>query len=117
MLMALRAFLYNAGLFTYGLILSNFFEVLGANVGLYLAVFAVGNFTGLLLLGHLFDRLGCRSMISGCYGPLFGYGIAAVLIIGVAIVELILGVRAEPRSLEDVATPLTAIQEGTGTSA
>jgi hypothetical protein len=34
-----------------------------------------------------------------------------------AIVELILGVRAEQRSLEDIATPLTAIQRETGASA
>ena len=46
-----------------------------------------------------------------CY--LFGAG----LMIVAAIVELILGVRAEGESLESVATPLTAIEEATGTSA
>jgi hypothetical protein len=34
-----------------------------------------------------------------------------------AIVELVLGIRAEGESLENVATPLTAIEESTGTSA
>jgi hypothetical protein len=32
-------------------------------------------------------------------------------------VELLLGVRAEGKSLEDVAMPLTAIEEATGVSA
>ncbi len=197
-LMTAQAFLYNAVLFTYGLILSNYFGVPETNVGYYLAVFAVGNFMEPLLLGRLFDRVGRRSMISGCYlvagalmalsgylfyldlldattstsiwtvmflfassaasaayltvsevfpmeiramaiaffyavgtalggitGPIIfgqligtgertdllcGYGIAAALMILAAIVELILGVRVEQRSLEDIATPLTAIQ-------
>ena len=204
-LMGTQAFLYNAVLFTYGLILSNYYGVPGTNVGLYLAVFAIGNLTGPLLLGRFFDRVGRRPMISGCYftsgallamsgylfyldllsattltaiwtvmfffassaasaayltvsevfpmeiramaialfyaigtalggitGPiifgqligtgdrtdlLFGFGIAAALMILAAIVELILGVRAEQRSLEDIATPLTAIQKETGASA
>ena len=36
--------------------------------------------------------------------------------IGAAIVEMILGLRAEQRSLESVATPLTAIEEQTAAS-
>jgi hypothetical protein len=31
-----------------------------------------------------------------------------------AVIELVLGVRAEGKSLENVATPLTAIEEATG---
>jgi hypothetical protein len=34
-----------------------------------------------------------------------------------AVIELILGVRAESQSLESVATPLTAVEEATGSSA
>lgn len=34
-----------------------------------------------------------------------------------AIIELVLGVRAEGKSLENIATPLTACEEATGTSA
>jgi hypothetical protein len=37
--------------------------------------------------------------------------------VAAAVTELILGVRAEQRSLESVATPLRAIQEQTGGSA
>jgi hypothetical protein len=33
------------------------------------------------------------------------------------VVELVLGVRAEGKSLENVATPLMAIEEATGASA
>jgi MFS family permease len=201
-LMATQAFLYNAVLFTYGLILTSYYGVPDTNVGYYLAVFAVGNLAGPLLLGRFFDRIGRVPMISGCYitsgailavsaylfhqdvlsgvtltaiwtvmfffassaasaayltvsevfpmeiramaiavfyavatglggitGPiifgqligtgdrsdlLFGFGIAAALMIGAAITELILGVRAEQRSLEDVAAPLNAIQKETG---
>jgi len=199
--MGTQAFLYNAVLFTYGLILSSYYGVPGANVGLYLAVFAVGNLCGPLLLGRFFDRIGRVPMIAGCYitsgvllavsgylfhqqvltgvtltaiwtamfffassaasaayltvsevfpmevramaialfyaiatglggitGPvvfgqligtgdqsdlLIGFAIAAGLMIA-AVAELILGVRAEQKSLESVATPLTAIQEETG---
>jgi MFS family permease len=202
-LMATQAFLYNAVLFTYGLILSSYYDVPATNVGYYLAVFAVGNLAGPLLPGRFFDSVGRVPMIAGCYvtsgallvlsgylfyqdvlsgvtltaawtvmfffassaasaayltvsevfpmeiraiavfyavatglggitGPiifgqligtgdrsdlLFGFGIAAALMIGAAVVELVLGVRAEQRSLEDVATPLTAIKEETGSSA
>lgn len=203
-LMSTQAFLYNAVLFTYGLVLTSYYGVTSSNVGLYLAAFAVGNLTGPLTLGRLFDRVGRVPMISGCYlasgalliltsylfsqdamsavtqtilwtvmfffassaasaayltvsevfpmeiramaialfyaiatglggitGPiifgqligtgdrsdlLIGYGLAAALMIGAAVAELILGVRAEQRSLESVATPLTAIQEETGSS-
>ncbi len=203
-LMGTQAFLYNAVLFTYGLILSSYYGVPGTNVGLYLAVFAVGNLTGPFLLGRFFDSVGRVPMIAGCYltsgallaisaylfhqdalsgvtltaiwtvmfffassaasaayltvsevfpmeiramaiavfyaiatglggitGPiifgqligtgdrsdlLFGFGLAAALMIGAAIAELILGVRAEQRSLEDVAAPLTAIEKETGAS-
>jgi MFS family permease len=66
-LMATQAFLYNAVLFTYGLILSSYYGVLDTNVGYYLAVFAVGNLTGSLLLGRFFDSVGRVPMIAGCY--------------------------------------------------
>jgi MFS family permease len=203
-LMSTQAFLYNAVLFTYGLVLTSYYGVSSGNIGLYLAAFAVGNLCGPLLLGRLFDVVGRRPMISGCYlasgailaltsylfsqdamtaltqtllwtamfffassaasaayltvsevfpmeiramaialfyaiatalggitGPiifghligtgdrsnlLYGYGLAAALMVVAAIAELILGVRAEQRSLESVATPLTAIQEETGAS-
>ncbi len=190
-LMGTQAFLYNAVLFTYGLILSNYYGVPGDNVGYYIAILAVGNLAGPFLLGRRFDRIGRVPMIAGCYimsgvllavsgylfhqhilsgatltaiwgvmfffassaasaayltvsevfpmevramaialfysiataiggitGPivfgqligtgsrsnlLIGFGIAAGLMIAAAVTELVLGVRAEQRSLEDVA--------------
>ena len=201
-LMSSQAFLYNAIFFTAGLVLASFFGVPSGSVPYYLVAFAVGNMLGPILLGRLFDRVGRRPMIAGCYlvagtlmalsgylfyidlltattqtalwsilfffasaaasaayltvsevfpmeiramaialfyaigtalggitGPvvfgqligtsdrlylLIGYLIAAGLMIVAALVELIIGVRAERRSLESVAAPLTAIEQETG---
>ncbi|WP_027859911.1 MFS transporter [Marmoricola sp. URHB0036] len=60
-----QAFLYNAFFFTYGDTLSTFFDV--KQTGWYLAIFAVSNFAGALLLSPLFDRVGRVKMISGTY--------------------------------------------------
>jgi MFS family permease len=62
-----QAFLYNAIFFTYALVLSTFYKVDSAKVGLYLIPFAIGNFLGPVLLGRLFDSVGRRKMISGTY--------------------------------------------------
>lgn len=207
-LMSSQAFLYNAVFFTYALILSNFYDVPSGNIGYYIFPFAVGNILGPWLLGPLFDSIGRRPMIAGCYGIagvlmavtgwgfqsgilnattqtalwmivfffasaaasaayltvsevfpmeiramaiaffyaigtgvggitgplifgrlidlatqsgdrtylLYAYLIGAAFMIFAAIVELILGVRAERQSLESVAAPLTAIKEQTGAS-
>jgi hypothetical protein len=45
------------------------------------------------------------------------YLVGAGFMIFAAVVEVLLGVRAEGQSLENVATPLTAIEESTGKSA
>ena len=203
-LMVSQAFLYNAIFFTAGLVLADFFGVPGGSIPYYLVVFAVGNLLGPLLLGRLFDRVGRRPMIAGCYlvagalmalsgylfvqdvigpgtqtalwailfffasaaasgayltvsevfpmeiramaialfyaigtalggitGPiifgqligtgdrgtlLIGYLVAAGLMVAAALVELIIGVRAERRSLESIAAPLTAIKQEIGTA-
>jgi len=62
-----QAFLYNAVFFTYALILTRFYNVPGSRTGLYLLPFAAGNFLGPLLLGHFFDTIGRRPMISSTY--------------------------------------------------
>ena len=190
-----QAFLYNAVFFTYALILTRFYNVPGGRTGLYLLPFAAGNFLGPLLLGHFFDTIGRRPMISFTYAisaalltltgwlfargdlsattqtvawtvifffasaaassgyltvseifPLeiralsiaffyalgtaiggivapwlfgkligsgsatnvfYGYAIAAFLMFGAAVVELVYGVRAERSSLESIADPLS----------
>ncbi len=66
-LMITQAFLYNAVFFTQGLTLTTFFKVPAGNVGLYIIPFAIGNFLGALILGHFFDTVGRKKMISGCY--------------------------------------------------
>lgn len=67
-LIAAQAFLYNAIFFTYALVLTRFYAVPAQNTGLYLLPFAIGNFLGPLLLGHYFDSIGRRAMISATYG-------------------------------------------------
>ena len=201
-LMISQAFLYNAIFFTAGLVLGSFFGVPSGSIPYYLVFFALGNLAGPLLLGRLFDRVGRRPMIAGCYaiagalmalsgylfyldvisaatqtalwvalfffasaaasaayltvsevfpmeiramaialfyavgtalggitGPVIfgqligtgdrsalfiGYIAAAALMIVAALVELALGVKAERRSLESIAAPLTAIRQQIG---
>ncbi|MDB5434469.1 MAG: major facilitator family transporter [Phenylobacterium sp.] len=67
-LMATQAFCYNAIFFTYALILTKFYAIPPAAIGWFMLPFALGNFTGPLILGRLFDTLGRRTMISATYG-------------------------------------------------
>ncbi len=62
-----QAFLYNSILFGLGDLLGTYFKVASGNVPYYLAVFAVGNLFGPLVLGRLFDTVGRKPMISGTY--------------------------------------------------
>jgi MFS family permease len=74
-----QAFLYNAVTFTLGLTLTTYLGVASNKVGIFYAVFAIGNFLGPLLLGRLFDTVGRRPMIAGTYLT------SAVLLVVVAI--------------------------------
>ncbi|HLI22746.1 MAG TPA: MFS transporter [Stellaceae bacterium] len=67
-LMAAQAFFYNAIFFTYALVLGRFYGVPSGRVGLYMLAFAGGNFFGPLLLGHFFDTIGRKRMITATYG-------------------------------------------------
>jgi MFS family permease len=66
-MMTSQAFLYNAIFFTYGLVLTNFYDVDASNVPYFILPFAIGNFLGPLLLGPLFDTVGRRKMIAATY--------------------------------------------------
>jgi MFS family permease len=66
-LMAAQAFFYNAIFFSYALVLTRFYGVPSAAFGWYMLPFALGNFLGPLLLGHLFDTLGRKPMIAATY--------------------------------------------------
>ncbi len=59
--------MYNAIFFTYALVLTKFYHVPDDTVPLYGLAFAVGNLAGPLCLGHLFDSVGRKKMISGTY--------------------------------------------------
>ena len=67
----------------------------------------IGGIVGPLLFGKLIDT--GKDMVA------VGYYIGAGLMIAAGIVEMFLGVEAAQRSLEDVATPLTA-QDAEGDS-
>jgi len=67
-LMSTQAFFYNAIFFTYALVLMRFYGVPEQKVGGYLLPFALGNVLGPLLLGHLFDTIGRKKMITATYG-------------------------------------------------
>jgi MFS family permease len=60
-----QAFLYNAFFFTFGDTLSTFFGV--TQTGYYIAIFALSNFIGALVLSPLFDTVGRVRMIAGTY--------------------------------------------------
>ncbi len=73
-LMASQAFFYNAIFFTYALVLVTFYHLPAQKVGLYLFPFALGNFAGPLVLGHLFDVIGRKKMIT------FTYALSGILL-------------------------------------
>lgn len=66
-LMLAQAFFYNAIFFTYGLVLMRFYGVPAERVGGYLLPFALGNVLGPFVIGHFFDTIGRKKMISGTY--------------------------------------------------
>ena len=66
-LMLTQAFFYNAIFFTYGLVLMRFYDVPAQNVGGYLLPFALGNVLGPVVLGHFFDTIGRKKMITATY--------------------------------------------------
>jgi MFS family permease len=69
-----QAFIYNAVTFGLGTFLVNFYDISDSRVPVYIALFAVSNFLGPVLLGRLFDTVGRKPMIAGTY-----LGSAAVL--------------------------------------
>ncbi len=74
---------------------------------------AAGGISGPLLFGALIDSASADQDITGIA---VGYFIGAALMIAGGVVEVVLGVRAEGRSLESIAQPLTAEDDSSGTS-
>jgi MFS family permease len=83
-----QAFIYNAVTFTLGTALATFFGVSSGSVPVFFAIFATANLLGPLLLGRLFDTIGRKPMIAGCYL------ISAVLL---TVTALLLGAGALTR--------------------
>lgn len=71
---------------------------------------ALGGISGPVIFGQLIGTGNATNLF-------IAYLVGAGFMIFAAVIELLLGVRAEGESLENVATPLTAIEEATGTSA
>jgi MFS family permease len=76
----------------------------------YAVATALGGISGPVIFGNV---IGTGNVTNLFIAYLFSAG----LMIFAALVEVFLGVRAEGQSLENVARPLTAIEEETGTSA
>ena len=68
-----------------------------AAIGLTATFYLAGAVIGALGFGYLTDRLGRKTLLGG-----------AVLMVGAAVVEALIGVKAEGQSLEAVTQPLTA---------
>ncbi|HYZ33437.1 MAG TPA: MFS transporter [Crenalkalicoccus sp.] len=66
-LMGCQAFCYNAVFFTYALVLTRFYGIPAHQVGWFVLPFTLGNLAGPLTLGHLFDSVGRKPMITGTY--------------------------------------------------
>ncbi len=78
-LMVAQAFLFNAVYFTYGLVLQRFEGVAAVDVGRYILPLTLGSMVGPFALGHLFDTIGRRVMVTGTYA------VTGLLLITVAI--------------------------------
>lgn len=70
---------------------------------------AAGGISGPLLFGALIENASASGDINGIA---VGYYLGAVLMVLGGIAEAVLGVKAEGQSLEDIAAPLTAEQDG-----
>jgi MFS family permease len=62
-----QAFLYNGVTFNLGTLLSGFYGVPSGKVPIFFILWAVSNFVGPLALGHLFDSVGRKPMITATY--------------------------------------------------
>ncbi|MBW0019938.1 MAG: MFS transporter [Mycobacterium sp.] len=72
-----QAFLYNGVTFNLGTLLSGFYGVPSGRVPLFFILWALSNFAGPLLLGHLFDTVGRKPMITMTY---LGSAVVAVVL-------------------------------------
>ena len=106
-----QAFLYNAITFGYTQILAVFFHV-NTNPGYYFAVIAVGNLLG--PIGTAAGGISGPLLFSSLVGTgkvidtVIAFVTGASLMILAGLAEVFLGVKAERKGLEEIASPLTA---------
>jgi MFS family permease len=67
-LMSSQAFFYNAIFFTFALVLNHYYNIPAHEVSWYILPFALGNTLGPIILGHFFDTVGRKPMITLTYG-------------------------------------------------
>jgi MFS family permease len=115
-LLLLTFFLASAGASSAYLTVSEIFpmETRAMAISFFYAVgTAIGGITGPLLFGRLIEAGGETNVM-------YGYLLGAALMIAAGIVEIVLGVEAAQKQLEDIAKPLTAEDaeaEGKGAAA
>jgi MFS family permease len=86
-------------------------EIRAMAIALFYAIATgIGGISGPVIFGQLIGTGNATNLF-------IAYLVGAGFMVLAAVVELIIGVRAEGQSLENVATPLTAIEEATGKSA
>lgn len=76
----------------------------------YAIATGIGGISGPVIFGQLIGTGNATNLF-------VAYLVGAGFMVLAAVIELLIGVRAEGQSLENVATPLTAIEEATGKSA
>ncbi len=62
-----QAFLYNGVTFNLGTLLHGFYGVASGHVPLFVVLWSLSNFAGPIVLGHFFDTVGRKPMITLCY--------------------------------------------------
>jgi MFS family permease len=89
-----QAFLYNAFTFNLGTLLGEFYGVASGIVPVFFIIWALSNFAGPLLLGHLFDTLGRKVMISSAYlgSAVVAVGLSALFVAEIGGVGLFIAV-------------------------
>jgi MFS family permease len=86
-------------------------EIRAMAIALFYAIAtALGGISGPVIFGNVIGTGNATNLF-------IAYLFSAGLMVFAAVIELTLGIRAEGKSLESVATPLTAIEKETGTSA
>lgn len=79
-----QAFMYNGITFDLGTLLTTFYDRASGTVPYFLAIWAISNFAGPVILGPLFDSIGRKPMISISYlgSAALGIGLAVVMLSG-----------------------------------